>query len=443
MENFSLPHQFTSREVSPWGGIKFFQGTYQACRIREMLSNLPIPQPKSNRGYCPEDLIEGFLCSVVLGSRRLAHTGMLRTDTVIQEIFGWKKGMADQSTFSRFFRKHTLELNDQIFPALMRGFFEKVNFDKMTIDIDSTVNTRYGEQENAEVGYNPTKQGRRSHHPIMAFCGELAMVLNAWMRTGDSSSVTDCEAFLEELFTIVPPCRIGLMRFDAGFYSDSIMNVLEREERTIQYIIRAKITSKLSSAIQEEKSWISNNDVMKSAQYAKIKYAANNWEKERDFVIVRIPKINNKEQPGLFEDINEFNRYEYKAFVTNVQFSSVLVHQLYNKRGDAENRIKELKNDFGIEGFALADFAAMEAAFRYVMVAYNVMAVFKQAVMQAKKGKMLSTIRFQCIAIGSYLVKRDGKKTMKLSASGKRRHFLELFFQNLEVLEPPFKFSNA
>jgi hypothetical protein len=91
----------------------------------------------------------------------------------------------------------------------------------------------------------------------------------------------------------------------------------------------------------------------------------------------------------------------------------------------------------------LADFAAMEAAFRYVMVAYNLMAVYKQAVMQAKKGKMLSTIRFQCIAIGSYLVKRDGKKTMKLSASGKRRHFLELFFQNLEVLEPPFKLSNA
>jgi hypothetical protein len=443
MEKFSLPHEFTSRDVSPWGGIKFFHGTYQSCGIREMLGKLPVPQPGSNRGYSSEDLIEGFLCSVVLGSRRLAHTGMLRTDSIIREIFGWKKGMADQSTFSRFFRKHSLELNDQIFPSLMSGFFEKIHFDKMTIDIDSTVITRFGEQENAEVGYNPTKRGRRSHHPIMAFCDELAMVLNAWMRSGDSTSLSDCDAFLNELFTIVKPSRIGLMRFDSGFYSHSIMHLLESQKEPVNYIIRAKITSRLSRAIQEEKDWFGSNEIIKGAQYAKIKYSGEKWDKERDFVIVRVPKSDYKEEPGLFPEINEYNRYEYKAFVTNVRFSAVLVHQLYNKRANAENRIKELKNDFGIEGFALSDFGAMEAAFRYVMVAYNVMAVFKQAVMQSKKGKMLSTIRFQCIAIGSYLVKKGSKKSMKLSAKGKQRHFLEHFFQNLEVLEPPFKFSNA
>lgn len=94
---------------------------------------------------------------------------MLRTDAVIQEIFGWKKGMADQSTFSRFFHKHSLELNNEIFPALMRGFFDQVALDKLTIDIDSTVITLYGEQEHAEVGYNPQKQGRRSHLQLWHF----------------------------------------------------------------------------------------------------------------------------------------------------------------------------------------------------------------------------------------------------------------------------------
>ena len=59
--------------------------------VRELLSDLSIPRPGSNRGYCPEDLIEGCLFSVVFGSKRIAHSGMLRTDEVIQEIFGCKK----------------------------------------------------------------------------------------------------------------------------------------------------------------------------------------------------------------------------------------------------------------------------------------------------------------------------------------------------------------
>lgn len=178
-DTFSLPHEFTSRNISPWGGIKFFHGVYKIMGVREFLKSMPLPRPGSNRGYCPEDLIEGFLCSVVLGSKRIAHTGMLRTDMIINEIFGWKKGLAYQSTFSRFFQKHTIELNDSIFPALMKNLFDKVQIDRMTIDVDSTVITRYGEQECAEVGYNPQKRGRRSHHPIMAFCDELAMVLTA------------------------------------------------------------------------------------------------------------------------------------------------------------------------------------------------------------------------------------------------------------------------
>ena len=38
-------------------------------------------------------------------------------------------------------------------------------------DCDTTVLTVYGQQENARKGYNPTKPGRRSYHPIFCFEG--------------------------------------------------------------------------------------------------------------------------------------------------------------------------------------------------------------------------------------------------------------------------------
>jgi len=62
-------------------------------------------------------------------------------------------------------------------------------------------------------------------------------------------------------------------------------------------------------------------------------------------------------------------KYKYKVFVTNLDLSPTKIHQLYNQRGDGENRIKELKYDYGIEGFGLKNFGAIEAAFRYVMLA--------------------------------------------------------------------------
>jgi hypothetical protein len=45
----------------------------------------------------------------------------------------------------------------------------------MTLDLDSSVMTRYGEQEGAKAGYNPKKPGRASHHPLIAFMAEMRM----------------------------------------------------------------------------------------------------------------------------------------------------------------------------------------------------------------------------------------------------------------------------
>ncbi len=98
---------------------------------------------------------------------------MLRMDNVVQEIFGWKKGMAIASIFSRFFSKFDVERNSNVFPKLMKFFLCLVPMKYITIDIDSTVIKRYGHQEYATKGYNPNKHGGLSHHPLMAFCDEL------------------------------------------------------------------------------------------------------------------------------------------------------------------------------------------------------------------------------------------------------------------------------
>ncbi len=48
-----------------------------------------------------------------------------------------------------------MEKNSEIFPQLQQKFLSQIDVGSITIDLDSTVITRYGDQEGASKGYNP------------------------------------------------------------------------------------------------------------------------------------------------------------------------------------------------------------------------------------------------------------------------------------------------
>ena len=47
--------------------------------------------------------------------------------------------------------------------------------------------------------YNPSKKGRLSHHPLIAFVNDVKLVANMWLRSGDSSPANN---FIEYCFFI-------------------------------------------------------------------------------------------------------------------------------------------------------------------------------------------------------------------------------------------------
>jgi len=80
--------------------------------------------------------------------------------------------------------------------------------------------------------------------------------------------------------------------------------------------------------------------------------------------------------------------------VTNLTLPVDQIYNIYNTRADCENRIKELKYDFGADNFCLKDFWATEASFRFIMIAYNIMALFKHQVLNSNM--QLKTLRAYC-----------------------------------------------
>ena len=435
-----LEHDFTNRKISPWGGIKLFQEFFTRSGFRDFLLEQKLPSPGSNRGFAAIDIVEGLLASIILGSTRLEHCGMLRQDAVIKEIFGWEKGMASASTFGRFLRRFDEKMISDLFPQIQKYIVSRLAVKYRTIDLDSSVITRFGHQEGAKIGYNPQRRGRPSHHPLMAFCEDSKLVINGWMRSGNADSKTNAVAFIEELLSIVEENQIGLIRADVGFYSHKIMSFLEDRKTPVPYLIKVRITTGILKQITQPRKWMRSDDVIKGAIYGEIDYKSSGWKHSRRVILVGIPINQKNNYPSLFKEFDILNEYKFYGFVTNSKLSMVDTHRRYNQRGDSENRIKELKYDYGLEGFSMHSLSATDAAFRFVMLAYNLMTLFKHSIVNPRVNHRLSTIKFQCIAIGSYITKTARKKILKLSAEGKRRHFLEHLFENTELIHPKFVF---
>lgn len=436
----NIRYEFVEKPVTAWGGMRMMKELLDRTGIKGFMEKLPLPKPGSNRGYSPVQIIESFWVSVSIGASRFTHSAWLRYDKVLKDIFGWKEAPS-QSTYSRFFGKFSWKLNNEIFVSLQQWFFENIKAEAITVDLDSTVMTRYGQQEGSKVGYNPQKPGRASHHRLIAFMAETRMVINAWLRPGNTVALSNIKGFLEERFEILSKIKIGLVRADSGFYSEKFLRYFE--EKQINYIVAVKFFKPIKHMLEGLSGWISLKD---GIQIKEVRYKAIGWKEQRRFIVVRkdikkYPKATGKLM--LFEDSQLPPIYRYSVFVTNLELPAEQIWNIYKDRGDAENRIKELKYDFAIDGFSMKKFWATEAAFRMVMVSYNLMSLFRQMVLQDKTQATLNSLKFKCFALGSWIVKSSREKLLKISTAGRKRLWLEGLFSKVSQLSPPYSFSNA
>ena len=106
------------------------------------------------------------------------------------------------------------------------------------------------------------------------------------------------------------------------------------------------------------------------------------------------------------------------------------VWRCYRGRADCENRIKELKNDFGLDSFNMNSFYATEAALGFAMLADNLMSVFRQAVMRAKIQPTLATLHHQVFAVGAFWHLDPQQNQLLLAISRRRRAWFEGLWAN-------------
>ena len=89
-----------------------------------------------------------------------------------------------------------------------------------------------------------------------------------------------------------------------------------------------------------------------------------------------------------------------------------------------ENRIKELKYDYGLDKMNQDGFDGTEACLLLMTIAYNFMSLFKQFVINEKVRNRLSTLRYKMLAIPAYIEEHSNKTIVKMALQMNRRAWI-------------------
>ena len=229
---------FTDHPITVWAGVILLRVYFEWIKLREELDETLVEfRKRSNNQIGSVEVMLSWFYGLALGAQRFEHFTRYRRDRLLGELLGIKRFCSPDTLRRLFLRFHYREVTEAS-ERLMRFSLARMRpiLIGHTLDLDSTVLCRYGEQEGSLKGYNPSKPGRPSHHPLVAFLAEGRRLLWASMRSGNSGSANGCVEFMKQAVTVVPKGhRIGLMRADAGFFEKTILGVLREPRVAVHY----------------------------------------------------------------------------------------------------------------------------------------------------------------------------------------------------------------
>jgi hypothetical protein len=401
----------TPRAVTPFGGLSVFIAFLQRIGYSQQVSaHLPV-RLQSPNAIDPAQTYTAFLISVVAGARRFAHTSLLRADRALHAVLGMKRFPTDgtiRNLFKRFTQAMVVRMYEPLWawqvgrlPPRAQGY---------SLDLDSTVFERYGQQEGVKKGYNPRKPGRGSHHPLLAVLGEAHFILHGWLRSGNTTAGRGVVEFLKEALEKLPNLEwIRVVRADSGFFAQELLQYLESRE--LHYIVVARMTSWMKREAARVREW---RELDANYSVGEFRLQLFGWDQERRFVVVREQLRETRRSPG--RKLLEVPGYTFRVFVTNLPDPPEEIWRDYNQRACMEQRIEELKSDLAADDFCLHEFFATEAAFLGILMLFNLLAEFQRASGMTAY-RQPASLRAQVFLCGAILGRSGHRPVLHLSAA--------------------------
>ena len=292
--------------------------------------------------------------------------------------------------------------------------------DKIILDMDSSVSETYGNQEgSAYNGYFACE----CYHPLFCF-NQFGDVERALLRNGNVHSAEDWRSVLEP---VVARYRLlGIKKFfrgDAAFANPELYPFLEAEDYF--YAIRLPANDVLYRKIEHLLTRpVGRPSEQPIVWYHSFDYQAASWEKSRR-VVAKIEHHKGE----LFPRVG--------FIVTNLGGGAASVVWFYNKRGTAEQWIKEGKNAVKWTRLSCHDFVDNQVRLQLFVLAYNLGNFLRRLALPNRvKHWSLTTLREKLVKIGAKVVSRSRYVTFQMAEVAIPRGLFRAILERIRRLIP-------
>jgi len=418
------------RGLTHYGGIIFFHEFTRVLQLRRFLYR-HLHYPQRNQGYSLSQMTLALVYPLLLGLGRIETASFLRGNGTFQYLTGLP-GFPDPQTLRRFlaqappdYREQLHRVNDRL---QQRFIHWPEHRSRLILDLDSTVVTVFGHQEQAEVGYNPRYRGKRSYNPLLCLEANSCLLWDTELRAGNAGSWDGSVELLADCISSLPPdIRELRVRADAGFGYNPVLDMLEA--RPAQYAVVARLTTgfkrKLAGLRYEQ-----CNPVW---QIAELAYRPYGWSQARRFVVARRPIEKMEREPTLFN----LGRYLYRAWVTNLPLTPAGVWHFYDGRAGMEPRIGELREDFALRKIPTRGFAANALYLEVIRLAYNLVTAFQRTCLPSEwQDLTLGTLRYRLFWLPGELTRPQNRPTLRLANSPTIQSWTDRILHRVHKLKP-------
>lgn len=437
-----LPYKLdtTNDQLTSRAGLLTIAQLMDTLKLAERVDHY-FPLPKSNRGFKPSTFIQSFILMQHEGSFHLDDVRNIIDDQALRTVLGLEK-IPQANSLGAWLRR--MGNNEQSFSAateVNKAILQAALHHRKAITLDIDATEIVANKSEAKWTYKKHK----GYMPMVGHVAETGQIVACDFRAGNASPARENLEFIQQCQQALPDkCFIQSLRIDAAGYQAKIIEYCDNN--AIHYAIRAKMNAMIKEEITSlmEADWqpllnkkgqpIKHQDTYRTVN------CIGDYEKSFTLVIQRKAVEGqvalDLEEDGTGEQICA-RGYIYRAIATNQDdWSDSRIVHWYNQRGeDSENRIKELKLDFGGDTLPCTDFNANALYFSITTLSYNLFALMRQLLPEDMAYHRVTTIRWRLYAMAAKVVKTGRQWFVKVQA--KNQQVLEQVLIALRRFAPP------